>query len=254
VAELVAAVSLGVDRGFGKPMEHGLRQCLIALRLAGRVGLDEEARAVVYYTALLVNVGCHTDAYEQAKWFGDDIALKSTKYDYEYRSIRGAASGLRMIGSGAPALHRFRVGLEFALSGHRDMDNMVEHHAAMARALGEELELPAEVLTALGAAYEQWDGRGWPGELRGEAVGGRQGRVAPVVAGHQAPVAQARGLRHRDVVLADRVDHHRAHVQYPATRIRERDHQVFRVHVVVVLRVRGSGADDPRHLIRRTLR
>jgi hypothetical protein len=76
LAELVAALSLGIDLGFGQPMEHVLRQCLIALRLAERIGLDEQARAVVYYTALLVNVGCHSDAHEQAKWFGDDIALK----------------------------------------------------------------------------------------------------------------------------------------------------------------------------------
>src|SRR5436309_7445074 len=81
LAELVAALSLGIDLGFGQPMEHVLRQCLIALRLAERAGLDEEQRAVVYYTALLLNVGCHTDAHEQAKWFGDDLALKSIKYE-----------------------------------------------------------------------------------------------------------------------------------------------------------------------------
>jgi hypothetical protein len=23
-------------------------------------------------------VGCHVDAYEQAKWFGDDLAMKAT--------------------------------------------------------------------------------------------------------------------------------------------------------------------------------
>jgi len=63
LAELVAALSLGIDLGFGQPMEHILRQCLIALRLAERVGMEEEERAVVYYTALLVNVGCHTDAH-----------------------------------------------------------------------------------------------------------------------------------------------------------------------------------------------
>ena len=45
LAELVAALSLGIDLGFGQPMEHVLRQCLIALRLAERVGLDEEASA-----------------------------------------------------------------------------------------------------------------------------------------------------------------------------------------------------------------
>jgi hypothetical protein len=34
LAELVAALSLGVDLGFGQPMEHVLRQCMIALRMA----------------------------------------------------------------------------------------------------------------------------------------------------------------------------------------------------------------------------
>ena len=170
MAELVAALSLGIDLGFGQPMEHVLRQCLIALRLAERVGLDEEERATVYYTALLVNVGCHTDAHEQAKWFGDDFALKSTKYDYEMRSLGGAAATMKLLGSGNPPLHRFRIGLEFAVSGHRDLDGMIEHHANMARALGEQLGLPEAVLEGLGAAYEQWDGHGWPGELRGESV------------------------------------------------------------------------------------
>src|SRR4051812_28255413 len=105
-------------------MEHVLRQCLIALRLAERIGLDEQARAGVYYTALLINVGCHTDAHEQAKWFGDDIGLKSDKYEHEFRSLRGAVAGMRRIGSGNPPLHRFRLGLEFAVSGHRELDDM----------------------------------------------------------------------------------------------------------------------------------
>ena len=96
LAELVAALSLGIDLGFGQPMEHVLRQCLISLRLAERIGLDQEARAVVYYTALLVNVGCHTDAHEQARWFGDDIALKSGKYDHEPTSPRAAAAAMRL--------------------------------------------------------------------------------------------------------------------------------------------------------------
>ena len=170
LAELVAALSLGIDLGFGQPMEHVLRQCLIALRLAERIGLDEEERAVVYYTALLVNVGCHSDAHEQAKWFGDDIALKSVKYDYELGSARATAAAMRRIGSGNPPLHRFRVGLEFALSGRKDVDDMIVHHTAIARSLGEQLGLPDAVLEALSAAYEQWDGHGWPGELKGEDV------------------------------------------------------------------------------------
>ena len=86
---LVAALSLGIDLGFGQPMEHVLRQCLIALRIAELMGLDEQPRGAVYYTALLINVGCHTDAHEQAYWFGDDIAVKATKYGSEGSEGRG---------------------------------------------------------------------------------------------------------------------------------------------------------------------
>ena len=170
LAELVAALSLGVDLGFGQPMEHVLRQCLIALRLADHAGLSEQERVAVYYTALLVNVGCHSDAHEQAKWFGDDIKLKSGKYAHDFGSLRGTLATMRLVGAGNPPLHRFRVGLEFALSGHRQLDGMISQHARLARALAEQLELPGQVREAVGAAYEQWDGRGWPGDLRGEAV------------------------------------------------------------------------------------
>ena len=170
LAELVAALSLGVDLGFGQPMEHVLRECLIALRLAERAGLDDGERVVVYYTALLVNVGCHSDAHEQAKWFGDDIGFKSTKYEYEQRSLAGAAAALRLVGSGSPPLHRFRVGLEFALAGWREVDGMIARHSALASSLAGQLGLPGAVQQAVGASYEQWDGRGWPGQLKGDAV------------------------------------------------------------------------------------
>lgn len=170
LAELVAALSLGVDLGFGQPMEHVLRECMIALRLADRIGLDEVERSTVYYTALLVNVGCHADAHEQAKWFGDDIALKSGKYEHDFRSLRAAAATMSLVGSGNPPLHRFRVGLEFAVSGRRDFDGMIARHAAVARALAERLGLSAAVQEAVGASYEQWDGKGWPGGLAGDSI------------------------------------------------------------------------------------
>jgi HD-GYP domain-containing protein (c-di-GMP phosphodiesterase class II) len=216
LAELVAALSLGIDLGFGQPMEHVLRQCLIALRLAERIGLAEHARADVYYTALLINVGCHTDAHEQAKWFGDDIALKATKYDHPPRSLRGAASGARLLGSGQSPLQRFRIGLEFAVSGHREVENMIAHHAALTAAFAGQLALSSSVVDALGAAYEQWDGRGWPGAVGGTevpiaariAVLAEYTEVAQRVGGVEAAkeVARTRAGKQFDPELANLVD------------------------------------------------
>jgi HD-GYP domain-containing protein (c-di-GMP phosphodiesterase class II) len=169
MAELVAALSLGVDLGFGQPMEHVLRQCLIGLRIAERLGLDEPTRAVVYYASLLINVGCHSDAHEQAKWFGDDIALKATKYSRS-NSLSGWAQMLGMIGAGRPPSMRFRVALDLLVSGHKEIDGMIVSHARLAQKLAEELSLGQEVAAAVGSAYELWDGRGWPGKLAGDAI------------------------------------------------------------------------------------
>jgi HD-GYP domain-containing protein (c-di-GMP phosphodiesterase class II) len=170
LAELVAALSLGIDLGFGQPMEHILRQCLIALRIADKLDLDEDARAGLYYTALLINVGCHTDAHEQAKWFGDDLSLKSTKYTLPLHGVKPAVEGMRRLGAGHPLVQRFRIGIEFAVSGHRDLDKMIEHHADMARTLAEQLGLSPAVQDSIGTAYEQWDGKGWPGDIKGEQI------------------------------------------------------------------------------------
>src|SRR5207244_1872349 len=81
------------------------------------------------------HVGLDEQAHEQAKWFGDDIALKAVKYT----NGRAAAAAMRLVGSGNPPLHRFRVGLEFLLSGHREVDGMLNHHSAMARTLAPQL-------------------------------------------------------------------------------------------------------------------
>jgi HD-GYP domain-containing protein (c-di-GMP phosphodiesterase class II) len=200
LADLVAALSLGIDLGFGQPMEHVLRQCLIALRLADRMGLDDDARAIVYYTSLLVNVGCHTDAHEQAKWFGDDIELKAGKFDHEQRSFAAIAASLRRIGQGHAPLHRFQVGLGFALSGFRELDGMIARHADLAASLAAEIGLPTEVQAGIGASYERWDGRGWPGKLRAAAIplASRLAQIAEYIevahriGGEDAAVAMAR--------------------------------------------------------------
>ena len=53
LAELLAALSLGIDLGFGQPMEHVLRQCRIAMRLCELAGAGEGTRAAAYSAGLM---------------------------------------------------------------------------------------------------------------------------------------------------------------------------------------------------------
>ncbi len=101
---------------------------------------------------------------------------------------------------GNPPLHRLRVGLAFALSGHREVEAMVMTHSGLARGLAEQLGLPTSARDAVAAAYERWDGRGWPGDLRGEEIPiatrlaqlAEYVEVAQRVGGTQAAISLAR--------------------------------------------------------------
>jgi len=153
-------------------------------------------------------VGCHTDAYEQAKWFGDDIDLKASKFEFEHtKSFRELVAMVRRIGSGHPPLERVRTGVEFALYGRHDVDGMIVRHAALAKGLAAELGLADSVCDALGVAYEQWDGKGWPGTLGGQDI---------PVAARLAALAEYTEVAHRvrGVDAARELARRRAGVQF----------------------------------------
>jgi len=172
LAEVVALLSLGTDLGLGQPMEHMIRACLIALRLADHVGLEESERAVVYYSGLLAWVGCHTDAYEQAKWLGDDMAIKrDAHYSYDMGKVGPATRFmLKYIGgAGRPLLERARVGVGFLGDGRRALEALAENHYLATDELASHLGLGDDVRAGLRQSYERWDGKG-AYKLKGDQI------------------------------------------------------------------------------------
>jgi HD-GYP domain-containing protein (c-di-GMP phosphodiesterase class II) len=169
LSELLAALSLGIDLGMGHPMEHVLRQSFIALRLAERLDLPAPQRQVVYYSSLLAWVGCHVDAYEQARWFGDDQALKhEIRWVDQGRPVHLAAFALRRLGAGRPVAERARLAATFAGGGRRTLRDIAENHWRTVDALMERLRLDPEVRASVGQTFERWDGRGDPDGVGGD--------------------------------------------------------------------------------------
>jgi putative nucleotidyltransferase with HDIG domain len=184
LAELVATLALATDLGMGQPMEHVLRQSLIALRLADRLGLDEGQRVVVYYVGLLAWVGCHVDAYEQAKWFGDDTAFKGESRRVDMgRPVPATAFILRHLGADRSPVERVRTQMAFIGGGRQAVQDMIENHWVATNELAERLDLSEEVRDGLYQTFERWDGKGVPAEVRGAriAVAARLVNLADVV-------------------------------------------------------------------------
>jgi HD-GYP domain-containing protein (c-di-GMP phosphodiesterase class II) len=171
LAELLAVLSLATDLGMGQPMEHVLRQCLISMRLAGLMGLGEADREVVYYTALIAWVGCHVDAYEQAKWFGDDTALKADFRRVDLGSpLARPLFMLRHLGTGRPAAERARLGLAFLGNGRRAAESMLDNHWMAADGLAARLGLSQQVRDSVEQTFERWDGKGVPKGAKGPEI------------------------------------------------------------------------------------
>lgn len=170
VAELVATLSLGTDLGLGQPMEHIIRTTLLSLRLADRLGLEHDERCEVYYSGLLAWVGCHTDAYEQAKWFGDDLTAKAAGYDYDMGRTRNQIAYLmKSVGQGKPLLERARLFAQLPAAARRNQLVDLHNHWLAADGLAQRLGLGAELRRSLSQSFERWDGKGVAG-LAGDEI------------------------------------------------------------------------------------
>jgi HD-GYP domain-containing protein (c-di-GMP phosphodiesterase class II) len=213
LAELVASLSLATDLGHGQPMQHTIRQTLLAMRLADLVGVDDEQRVATYYTSLIDSVYCHADAHEQAAWFGDDIALKADSYEANPESMRALVLALRRLGSAESGLARARRIASFPFAGWKEVNSFLITHSSLQSRFASRLGLPDSVISALFQSFERWDGKGLPHQMRGTdiAIAARIVNVADLVevyhrtGGVQAAVdvARARSTSQLDPDLVD---------------------------------------------------
>jgi HD-GYP domain-containing protein (c-di-GMP phosphodiesterase class II) len=171
IAELVATLSYAADLGLGQPMEHCMRQTVIALRLADMAGASDDEREATYYLGLLMNAYCHADASEQASWFGDDIAFKGDGYEtLDMNTAQMVAFVLRRVGSHGGGVARARRLAAFPVAGQRLIATFLTTHSTLGAQFADRIGLAAPVALAISQAYEQWDGKGHPHRLRGADI------------------------------------------------------------------------------------
>ncbi len=169
-AELVAALSLGLDLGLGQPMDHMLRAAVIATRLADRVGLDADRRGVVFYAQLLSWIGCQADSPELTALFVDEIAFRAGTFPVDLQGLDRARYFLGQAGHGrSPAAAGWAVARMLA-TGPRAMQQLIDSHYASAGALADRLGMGVRVRDAIHHTFERWDGTGLPRGIGGEAI------------------------------------------------------------------------------------
>lgn len=169
-AELLAALSVAIDLGLGQPSEHMLRAALIGTRIADRLGLERDQRDCVYYTNLVMWIGCHAESHEYARWFGDDIAVRRDSALVDWSGLPYLRFLLGNVARGEPLLRRLTVMATLFANARGHLSQLVHSHCASASVLAERIGLGADVQASLGFAFERYDGGGLPNGAGGEAI------------------------------------------------------------------------------------
>jgi HD-GYP domain-containing protein (c-di-GMP phosphodiesterase class II) len=169
-AELLAALSVAIDLGLGQPAEHMLRSALIGTRIADRLGLSRAQRDCVYYSTLIMWIGCHADSHEFARWFGDDIAVRHDSYFVDWAGWPYYRFLASHVARGESTARRLTVMASLFANARGQLSQMIHSHCTSAALLAERMGLARDVQDALRASFERHDGGGLPGGLRGDAI------------------------------------------------------------------------------------
>ena len=77
LAELLGALSHALDMVEGQPAGHCVRSCWIGIHIGREIGLSEQQIWELYYTLLLKDLGCSSNAARICRLFlTDDLAFK----------------------------------------------------------------------------------------------------------------------------------------------------------------------------------
>jgi HD-GYP domain-containing protein (c-di-GMP phosphodiesterase class II) len=143
---------------------------LLAALLADELGLSEEERATVYYTNMVLWIGCHADSHEFSRWFGDDLAMRRDSYEHDWAGAAYLLFILRRTGSHQPVPRRTRQLLTLMTAPRSQMTTLIHSHCLSAGLMAEHIGLDRRVVEAVGCAYERWDGSGLPEGRRGDEI------------------------------------------------------------------------------------
>ncbi|UIJ71804.1 HD-GYP domain-containing protein [Aurantimonas sp. HBX-1] len=171
LAEIVGALSFALDMTEGQPPGHCVRCCHIGIRIAEELGLPAAARRDLYYTLLMKDLGCSSNAARICElYLADDISFKS-----EFKEIDDSlASVLRFIlqqtGLKAGLSERFRALVNIARNGGAIAQEMIETRCQRGAAIARRMRFSEDVARAIHSLDEHWNGNGRPERLAGEAI------------------------------------------------------------------------------------
>jgi putative nucleotidyltransferase with HDIG domain len=171
LAELLSALSFALDMVEGQPAGHCVRCCWIAIHIGREIGLSESQLWDLYYTMLIKDVGCSSNAARICQiYMIDDIAFKR-----DLMTVNGSLPQvLRFVlshtGMNAGLAERFRALVHVFQNGGQIARELMETRCDRGADIARKMRFSEHVIAAIRSFDEHWDGGGRPEGLKGEEI------------------------------------------------------------------------------------
>lgn len=171
LAELIGSLSHALDMTEGQPRGHCIRCCWIGSRLGEQLGLDARLRHDLYYTLLLKDLGCSSNAARICElYLTDDLHFKR-----DFKLVDGSLSEvvnfvLGHTGLQADLLGRFRSLFHIFRNGDQIANELIHTRCHRGADIARQLRFSDEVAGGILSLDEHWNGKGRPQQLAGDAI------------------------------------------------------------------------------------
>jgi HD-GYP domain-containing protein (c-di-GMP phosphodiesterase class II) len=171
LAELLSALCHALDMTEGQPQGHCVRCCWIGIHIGREIELGETAIWELYYTLLLKDLGCSSNAARICElYLTDDLSFKR-----DFKHLDGSLSqALRFVlahtGLKAGLAERFRAVINICRSGGEFARALIETRCQRGADIARRMRFSEAVAQGIKNLDEHWDGRGKPEGIRGADI------------------------------------------------------------------------------------
>ncbi|MBV9946188.1 MAG: HD domain-containing protein [Myxococcales bacterium] len=171
LAELLGRLSLAFDIANDSPHGKAVRSAVLATELGAVAGATTEEMRDAYWVTLFAYLGCTGFAHEEGLMgAGDDRSVRNAIQLFSLDDPLGSTLGvLRRIAPESSFGRRLQV-VAGMLTDRTLLDRFQSAMCETSIRLAEIIGAGPRILDALRELCERWDGRGAPGQVRGDAL------------------------------------------------------------------------------------
>lgn len=171
LAEVLGALSYALDLVEGQPAGHCIRCCWIGIHLGRNIGISETDIADLYYTLLLKDLGCSSNAARICQlYMTDDLTFKRDAKNIDGSLPQALRFVLSHTGLQAGLSDRIRALVQAFMTAGTAPRELVETRCHRGAEIARTMRFGETVAQGIESLDEHWDGGGLPMRLRGVEI------------------------------------------------------------------------------------